>query len=254
MPKCYPTALRRTQKERRQKWEQLHQLVLQNTATNWVNSFKVTMNRVCDEQSSRKGINLPLLSIDQLEEPYRQSCRRLVFIDYEDTLVPWASSRGISYTTPERAITTLTELTEDPANTVYVMSPRMPEEMDRHYPHLSGVGLIAENGCFLREPHAVGWVKLVKQANIGKWKDGVSHILTYFQERMDGSWIEERHCSLVFHYGSVEDRIMAERLAAECADQINDSFIDQGIHAIALGGALVIETVSTNKGLAADAM
>lgn len=248
------TALRRTKKERKQKWEQLHRSVLQSSAINWVKSFKVTMNRVCDEQSSRKRINLPLLSIDRLEEPYRQSCRRLIFIDYGDTLAPWASLRVISYTPPERTIKTLTELTEDPANTVYVMSPRMPEEMDRHFSHLGGVALIAENGCFLREPHAVGWTKLVKQPIIGKWKDGVFHILTYFQERMDGSWIEERHCSLVFHYGSVEDRIMAERLAAECADQINDSCIDQGIHAIALGGALKIETVSTNKGLAADAV
>lgn len=51
---------------------------------------------------------------------------------------------------------------------------------------------------------------------------------------MEGSWVETRHFSIVFHFGSVADRVMARRLAAECADQINDACANQGIQLLSM--------------------
>ncbi|OGE52491.1 hypothetical protein PENARI_c010G12210 [Penicillium arizonense] len=245
------TALTRDEKERKQVWEEMFRAVLQNSTVNWVKSFNETLARVWNEQSSREIMAVPRLSVSRLTEQYRQSKRRLMIVDYEGTLASWGSPRSIILTTPQRAITTLTELTDDPANVVYVMSSRMPEEMERLFRQVNNLGLIAENGCFVREPQSDVWTHLADKLHVKAWKESVSNILAYFQARVEGSWIEERHCSLVFHHGSAEDRHIAARLAAECAGNINDACANQGVHAIPVEGALIVETTHTNKASAA---
>ncbi|KAJ5247048.1 hypothetical protein N7468_002031 [Penicillium chermesinum] len=246
------TALTRDEKKRKEVWEQLHRAVLQNSTGNWVKSFNETLKRVWEEQSSREIMAVPRLSVPRLIERYRKTKRRLMIVDYEGTLASWGSPRSIILTTPQRAISTLTELTDDPANVVYVMSSRMPEEMERLFRQVNNLGLIAENGCFVREPHSDEWTSLEDKDAIETWKESVGNILTYFKERMEGSWIEERHCSLVFHYGASEDPATASRLAAECAGHINDACANQGVHAIPVDGALIVEPARTNKASAAE--
>lgn len=246
------TALTRDEKKRKEVWEGLHRAVLQNSTANWVKSFHETLTRVWNEQSSREIMAVPRLSVPRLIEKYRQAKRRLMIVDYEGTLASWGSPRSIILTTPQRAITTLTELTDDPANVVYVMSSRMPEEMERLFRQVNNLGLIAENGCFVRDPQSDEWTRLAHKTHIQRWKVSVSQILAYFKVRSEGSWIEERHCSLVFHYGAAEDRHTANRLAAECADHINDSCANQDVHAVPIDGALIVEPASTTKASAAE--
>lgn len=246
------TALTRDEKKRKEVWEKMHGAVLQNSTANWVKSFHETLTRVWNEQSSREIMAVPRLSIPRLIEKYRETKRRLMIVDYEGTLASWGSPRSIILITPQRAITTLTELTDDPNNVVYVMSSRMPEEMERLFRQVNNLGLIAENGCFVREPQGDEWTSLEDKVYTQQWKESVSHILAYFKDRTEGSWIEERHCSLVFHYGSAEDLSSASRLAAECADHINDACANQGVRAIPVEGALIVEAARTNKSSAAE--
>ncbi|KAF9883187.1 hypothetical protein FE257_003874 [Aspergillus nanangensis] len=245
------TALERTEEERKQVWEELHRAVLQNSTSNWVKSFNETLNRVWNEQSSREIMAVPRLSFSKLQLHYRQAAGRLIIVDYEGTLASWGSSKSIIVTTPQRAITALTELTDDPKNVVFVMSSRMPEEMERLFRLVANLGLIAENGCFVREPGTEDWFKLTNKEQTDAWKVAVRQILEYYQERAEGSWIEQRHCSLMFHYGSADDQVAAARLAAECVGHINDSCISQGVHAVLVDGALVVEPADTNKSSAA---
>lgn len=246
------TALTRGEKERKEVWEKMLRAVMQNSTANWVKSFSESLTRVWDEQSSREIMAVPRLSVSRLTERYRQSKQRIMIIDYEGTLASWGSPRSIILTTPQRAITTLTELTDDPANIVYVMSSRMPEEMERLFRQVPNLGLIAENGCFVREPQSDSWAHLADKVHVKAWKSSVSQILAYFNARIEGSWIEERHCSLVFHHGSAEDRQTAARLAAECAGNINDACANQSVHAISAEGSLIVETIHTNKASAAE--
>lgn len=245
-------ALSRGEEERQKVWTQLHQAVLHNSTANWVKSFSETLTRVWNEQSLRENMAVPRLSINELEELYHKSPRRLIIVDYEGTLASWGSPKSIIVTTPQRAITTLTELTEDTRNIVYVMSARMPEEMERLFSRVAGIGLIAENGCFVREPHRDKWLDLTNKERTAAWKEGVNHIMSYYQERAEGSWIERRHCSLVFHHGSAEDQTPAARLASECAGHINDACHSQGIHAVPVEGSLVVEPADMNKASAAE--
>ena len=243
-------ALTRGEEERKEVWTQLYDAVLQNSTANWVKSFSEELSTVWNEQSSREMMTVPRLSVDKLLEKYSQSSSRLLIVDYEGTLASWGSPRSTILTTPQRAITILADLVEDSKNMIYVMSARMPEEMEQLFHRVAGLGLIAENGCFVRDPHAEEWLQLTDKVQTNSWMKGVRHVLDYYQERAEGTWIEQRHCSLVFHHGSAEDSAAAVRLASECAGHINDAC--PGVHATPVDGALVVEPEDVNKASATE--
>ena len=78
-------------------------------------------------------------------------------------------------------------------------------------------------------------------------------ILSYYQERIEGSWIEERVCSFIFHFGecSDEDRESTARQAGDCANQIYDSCKAQRVHAVPIEKGLVVELSDFSKMTAA---
>lgn len=118
------------------------------------------------------------------------------------------------------------------------MSGRTPEELDQLFKRVPNLGLIAENGCFLKEAGTKNWVEMADPDKMRAWKDSVVGIMTYYQERTPGSWIETRHCSLIFHYKKAEDYESAARQAGDVASHINDACEEQRVRAIPIDGKL----------------
>ena len=132
----------------------------------------------------------------------------------------------------------MNDILADERNTVYVMSGRQPEELDRLFKRVPGLGLIAENGCFLKAFGSSKWIEMADPEKMHAWQDSVEGIIEYYQERTPGSWIEHRHCSLIFHYKSCEDQEIASRQAGDCASHINDACEEQRVKAIPVEGTL----------------
>jgi len=174
-------------------------------------------------------------------------------LDYEGTLASFTQPKNIHLSSPQRVIDTLNDLIADGSNIVYVMSGRRPEELERIFERVTGLGLIAENGCFLREHDRTDWQAFVDMDKMKAWKTDVKNSLNYYQERMDGSVLEERHCSLLFRYDGVkeQDKGSAARLAGDCINHINDSCGNQHVHAVPLEQAVLIEPMDYSKGSAA---
>jgi trehalose 6-phosphate synthase complex regulatory subunit len=120
------------------------------------------------------------------------------------------------------------------------MSSRQPEELDRLFKRVPNLGLIAENGCFLKEFGQSTWKEMPDPEKMQAWKDSVEGIMTYYQERTPGSWIETRHCSLIFHYKNAEDFETASRQAGDCASHINDACEKQRVRAIPIDGMFIL--------------
>lgn len=135
----------------------------------------------------------------------------------------------------------LNEVVSDERNIVYVMSSRQPEELDRLFKRVPGLGLIAENGCFIKEYGSSGWDELADPDKMRSWKDSVEGIMKYYQERTPGSRIETRHCSLIFHYKNAEDSESATRQAGDCASHINDACEEQRVRAIPVEGMYALD-------------
>jgi len=140
----------------------------------------------------------------------------------------------------QRTLDVLNDLLQDERNIVYVMSGRMPEELDQLFKRVPNLGLIAENGCYIRKFTSTKWMEMPDPNQMRTWKESVDLIMKYYHERTPGSWIETRNCSLIFHYKNAEDFEAAARLAGDCASHINDACEEQRVRAIPIEGKFLV--------------
>lgn len=245
------TAVDMSSNAREARWTKLQAAVMHHTAEHWFRGFLTKLTTVWDQQSCRDTLSIPRLSVSKVAEQYRMADRRLFILDYEGTLMPSELPKNTFITNPQRTLDVLTDLLMDKKNIVYVMSDKMPGEVDRIFSRVPNLGLIAENGCFLKEYRRDEWIDMADVQEMNEWKKGVRGILKYYQERTEGSHIEERHCSLIYHYADAEDMAAATKQAADCANHINDVCMDQHVHAVPIDHELLIEPMDWSKGTAA---
>jgi trehalose 6-phosphate synthase/phosphatase len=197
-------------------------------------------------------MSIPRLSSSRLAGAYEKSSRRLFLLDYEGTLASYGSVNSTVLTNTERVIDVLRELSADKKNIVYVMSGRTVQETELLFDRLPNLGIIAENGCFLREPNSDDWIQFPNEEKTIKWKDSVKPILQYYLERVERSRVEERHCSLLFRYDKASDPDASTRHAGDCANHINDACEQQRVKAIPSRDYVIIEPVDFDKSTAAQ--
>lgn len=244
-------ALEMSPEEKQRRWELLHGAVSQHTGSHWFTDFLSRLETSYNGQHKRDQTSVPRLSIPNVVGKYQQSQRRLFVLDYEGTLVSWGPLSQIIPVSPQRTLDILNDLVLDERNTVYVMSGRRPKELERVFRRVPNLGLIAENGCFIKGAQSDEWTEMADRTQIQTWKEAVRPILTYFLERTPGAEIEERHCSFQFHYHGAEDIEAAARQASECASHVNDACESQRVHAIPLERSIVVEPIDWTKKTAA---
>ena len=242
-------ALDMSEEERKTRWEAMYAIVTRQNAACWYNSFMKALNHAYEEHSTRDATSVPRLSYPNLKSKYDAAERRLMVLDYEGTLASWGSPNSIILTTPQRAIDTLNTLLEDRRNLVYVMSERRPGELEQLFRLVPNVGLIAENGAFLREANTDEWTELFDVDHVKSWKPGVRKVLEYYVERIEGSKIEERHSGLILDYSATKEDSSGSKLAGECTNHLGDACHNQNIYAVPTENGLCISG-DTNKGTA----
>lgn len=272
-------ALEMGDEEKEQRWKKLYESVNHHTGSHWFTEFMSRLDRVYEEQHRRDQTSVPRLSMTSLVQKYNRTERRLFILDFEGTLVSWGPVNQIIPVSPQvsafdisnprprecssievggpdtsdqRTLDVLNDLLLDERNTIYVMSGRRPEELDRLFRRVPNLGLIAENGCFLKDCGSTHWTEMADSDQIRTWKESVKNIMTYYLERTPGAEIEDRRCSLIFHYKSAEDYEAAMRQAQDCASHINDACEEQRVHAIPVDGCVLVEPIDWTKSTAAQ--
>lgn len=246
-------ALEMPEPEKERRYKALKDIVEHHTGGYWAARLTETLQQYYHEQYHRNAMSIPRLSVAGLSEKYKAATRRVFILDYEGTLASYGTDINVVLTSPQRVLDALNELLADRKNVVYVMSGRKPEEVERLFHQVPCVGLIAENGCFMREYGAAEheWTTFADLDNINKWKKDIRSILQYYHERVAGSWIEERHCSLIFHYEKAEDPELARSQAGDCADHINGSCEVYRVQAVPSSKAIIVEPRDWSKSTAA---
>ena len=237
--------------DRKCRWHNMYSVVMRHNATTWYETYMEHLKHAWEEHSGRDTTSVPRLSYPALKLQYEAAGRRLLLLDYEGTLASWGSPADIISQTPKKLTDTLNDLIDDSKNTVYVMSARMPEELEQLFNLVPNLGLVAENGAFIREPYADDWIELADMEHVKSWKKGVRSILQYYVERIENSRINDRHSGVIFDYSETEDKAAAFKQAGECANHINDACQEQHIHAVPIENGIVISGSNENKGAAA---
>ncbi len=212
----------------------------------WADDF---LNRLNDayikQQESAQQIMTPA-NRTELVESYSRSKKRLILLDYDGTLVPFA-------TKPQKAVPTedvtkmLSKLSKSSSNEIVLISGRDKKTIDEWFKSLK-VGLAAEHGAWIKE-RSEDWRVLEQLSDA--WKKEILPILETYADRTPGSFVEEKDFSLAWHYRATEPTLGALR-AKELKDNILSSISNLNLEV--LNGNKVIEIKSSliNKGRAAQ--
>jgi trehalose 6-phosphate synthase/phosphatase len=238
--------------EKERRYNNIRNIVMHHTGEAWVIHLIEELAKVHDEHFRRDTMSIPRLSAIKLGEAYKKSSKRLFLLDYEGTLASYGQVTNIVLTSPQRVIEALNDLISDDKNVVYVMSGRTIKELQLIFDRVPEVGLIAENGCFVREyGSSEEWIAFPNEEKTRMWKESVKGILKYYEERVEGSWVEERRCSLIFHYEKASEWEAANRQAGDCANHINDACENQRVRAIPTKDTVCVQPLDWDKSTAA---
>lgn len=217
--------------EMHQRWTDMYRTVVSQSAQYWVTSALSQLQRAHLAQNHMSNLFTPRLDAAQMVAEWRAARSRLVVVDLEQTLVLQDALQvhQHGFEPPEDIISLLQHLVEDSKNYVYVLSGKSCQELDRIAAHVGRIGLVAENGCFVRHCAAPEWTSLVSGFSL-QWREHVMEIMRYYTERTPGSWIETRRASITWRFAidpssrtQAMDHRWALRQASEMRSLIYDS-------------------------------
>lgn len=285
MANAFYKAVTMLPEERGARWDALYKFVTSNTSGEWVEEF-VKFVEVSWQADQRRKINsLHRLDSNTLHRQYYdipQGSKRLIIMNLDrlasdggnttnnegtdSTTTPNSSSTGslagnntataaalrtptTTYNiSPQRKISALYELVSDPSNIVYVISGDSRSSLELLFSRVSNVGLIAENGGFIR-PYGEknNWIALFDDEKL-QWKNLIYDNIVSLAERLPGSRIDNHECSMVFYVNTLQDPDRASTIMGECINHINDAFGGQSIRArVYEGGRVVISNEGISK-------
>ena len=173
----------------------------------WASEFLNELNQTV----SHSKLSIPERNIindsAELEIDYKNAKKRILFLDYDGTLVPFAP-------TPDQAgpdaplKNVLSDLAHDPKNTLVIISGRDRHTLEKWLGDLDA-HLLAAHGLWLRPPRGK-WSMTVNLENT--WKESIRHVLELFADRMPGALIEEKEYSLAFHYRQCDPYMIEVKL------------------------------------------
>lgn len=170
----------------------------------------------------------------------------LLMLDYDGTLMPFASTPLMAYPDSE-LVTLLSALSARKRMEVHLISGRSRETMGAWFGALK-VGLHAEHGFWSRMRAGGEWQAALDSSPA--WKDRVLSVLESFSARTPGALIEEKSSAFAWHYrmadpelGALNSKALTKELERTLA----------GLPAEVIHGAKVLEvrTRGIHKGLAA---
>jgi trehalose 6-phosphate synthase/phosphatase len=238
-------ALALDEQERRMRMMMLHRRVLRNNVFHWGERFLAALRDAVSERGRYIGAGPQRLRPDEVRDAYVRSNHRLLILDYDGTLVPFA--RWPQQAVPPPAvIDLLNALAAEPKNLVALVSGRSAENLDGWFGKVPGLWLVAEHGAELKPPSTPAWESLRPQAPTD-WKSTVMPILEHFVDRTPGSFVEEKKYALVWHYRMAEPEF-GEWLANELVSMLEAMLAETELRAFRGHKIVEVRPVWANKG------
>jgi trehalose 6-phosphate synthase/phosphatase len=215
------------------------------TVSRWAEDFLSSVERVKLLQLDYDAQLLDVPTRKKLVRAYSAAEKRLLLLDYDGTLVPFASTPQQARP-PERVRDILKRLASDPRNEVVVISGRERESLEAWLGELP-IDMVAEHGVWLRGQDG-NWV--TPEPMTDDWKPRVRPILDLFVDRTPGSFVEEKDYSLAWHYRGVHPAF-AEARIAELKDALRGIVGDLDLALMEGSRVLEVKSARVNKGNAA---
>ena len=174
----------------------------------WADDFVNNLSQVKKNQKELSAKELCGEMKSKIVNGYLRSVSRLIFLDYDGTLVPFAATPEAAK--PEAELLALaTSLAQDSKNEVVIISGRNKEALGEFFKN-TNIGLVAEHGAWIRDDRG----KWTTTGDFNTdWKGIVKPILERYKRRTPGALVEEKNFSLVWHYRRADPELASVRVA-----------------------------------------
>ncbi|MCL1632943.1 bifunctional alpha,alpha-trehalose-phosphate synthase (UDP-forming)/trehalose-phosphatase [Sporolactobacillus sp. CPB3-1] len=160
----------------------------------WVNTFLGRLEQLTQIKNAAVPVSLDR-DQTQLIRAYQRAKKRIIFLDYDGTLVGFARTPELAH--PDLKLKQLLRtLSASPKNTVVIASGRDKESLTQWFSDLN-LHMVSSHGLWVLHP-GQKW-KMTMQLN-NEWKKAIYPILQMNTDRMPGSFIEVKDYSLAWHY------------------------------------------------------
>jgi trehalose 6-phosphate synthase/phosphatase len=231
--------------QRRERMSALYRRVEKNNVFAWGSRFVSNLTKSVQARTERSVGEGQTISIDAVTKAFRDSDSRLLLLDYDGTLVPYAKLPQNATPTPE-LIRMLEVLTRDRGTNVAIVSGRSRADLERWFKDIPNLWLAAEHGAIIFSPESEEW----EQRHPGPspdWKQSIYPVLDHYVERTPGSFIEEKEFSLVWHY-RMSDPEFGDWLANELVANLEQMLAETHFRAVKGRKTVEVKLVWTNKG------
>jgi trehalose 6-phosphate synthase/phosphatase len=218
------TALSLTPEEGRRRMAALQDRVRRNDVGAWSRSFLSALREAVAERGDSPAHRLAALDVTSMMAAYRAALRRLLFLDYDGTLVGY-HERPEQAAPSRELLDLLKSLVSNRKNSVIIISGRSRAQLQKWFGELRGLWMAAEHGALLRPADSAHWEPL-RPDHSRNWLERVRPVLQHFVDRTPGSFIEEKEYSLVWHYRMSESSFsdwLAQELVAMLEDMLAET-------------------------------
>ena len=225
----------------------------------WAEDFIKELIKVKEEE---KKLSIKVVSDDIIKdmvERFSGAEERIIFLDYDGTLVPFAPKPSLARP-DEQLIKILSKLAE--SSHVVIMSGRDKDTLESWF-HSIPVSLVAEHGAWIKDitdyhehvgnkkdeiARTKGVWRLIRRLT-SDWKPHIREILQKYVDRVPGSFIEEKDFSLAWHYRMAETEIGIQ-YARDLIDQLMAFTANFDLQVLRGNKVVEVRNTGVNKGVA----
>lgn len=209
----------------------------------WAEDF---IGELLSFKEEQKNFDLKYLSppvLKKLEKDFETAESRLLFLDYDGTLVPFAELPE-NAKPGEELIEILKKLSSIPSTEVVVISGREKKTLENWLGGLD-ISLVAEHGAWIREK---GQKWQTTKPLTSDWKPQILPLLELYTDRLPGSFVEHKEFSLVWHYRNADPEISVVRVR-ELVDNLMDLTAHNELQVVEGNKVVEVKNSGINKGI-----
>lgn len=199
--KAMLSALEMPLEEKERRMKAMRSRILSTTNHVWSTNFMKEWQDQANKNHNRSRTLIGSVA-DELMTSIKEKKRVFLFLDFDGTLTPIVRR-------PEDAIPTkelkqlLTKLQNETSCEVSIVTGRSKLFCEEHFCAVP-INLVAEHGAYIRYKNDPQWYCQITKEEFAELKPKIMRILEHFTNCVPGSFIEEKHLSVVWHYRCAE--------------------------------------------------
>jgi trehalose 6-phosphate synthase/phosphatase len=187
-------ALEMPEAEQLERLEKMQHIIKLQSVQKWATDFIGNLIKVKGRNDEIRKKILKQDDYEAIKQAFNKSRQRLLLLDYDGTLVPYANDP--KKTIPGNSLKKLLlQLAQKPNTDVVIISGRDFRTLENWLGDLP-VHLVAEHGAYFKDEKI--WVKNFTIND--NWKDEILQLMQEITDKTPGSMIEIKDSALVWHY------------------------------------------------------